>query len=249
VNKSDLLEQVIPHLPPVGKPAASPVVDRLYWIRAAGEQRGHIKPFNILYVDSIKLSKSLEFDEILRVFADDLEMYIAENAKRRLFLHAGVVGWKGKAILLPGKSMTGKSTLVHKLVQAGATYYSDEFAVLDPHGFVHPYPRPLSIRHDLNEEPTRIAATELKRLVAAKPLPIGLVAVSQYESRGVWRPRQLSAGKAVLALLANTVTARRRPELALSLLPQITTRVPVLSSARGDADLMVSDLLSGTYWN
>jgi hypothetical protein len=233
----------------VGKPAASPVVERLYWLRAAGAQRGNIRPFNILYVDSIKLVKSLEFSEVLRVFADDLEMYIAENARRRLFIHAGVVGWKGRAILLPGKSMTGKSTLVQKLVQAGATYYSDEFAVLDPHGFVHPYPRPLSIRHDLNEEPTRIAATELKRLVAAKPLPVGLVAVSQYESRGVWRPRRLSAGKAVLALLANTVTARRQPELALSLLPRITSHVPVLKSSRGEANLMVEELLGGPYWN
>ena len=42
--------------------------------------------------------------------------------------------------------MTGKTTLVKALVEAGATYYSDEFAVLDKEGQVQPYPVPLSIR-------------------------------------------------------------------------------------------------------
>jgi hypothetical protein len=31
---------------------------------------------------------------------------------------------------------------VAELVRAGATYYSDEFAVLDSRGRVHPFPRP-----------------------------------------------------------------------------------------------------------
>ncbi len=32
--------------------------------------------------------------------------------------------------------MTGKTTLVKAMVEAGATYYSDEFAVLDKEGLV-----------------------------------------------------------------------------------------------------------------
>ena len=48
--------------------------------------------------------------------------------------------------MLPAPSFGGKTTLVAALVRAGAIYYSDEFAVLDEQGFVHPYAKPLSIR-------------------------------------------------------------------------------------------------------
>ena len=63
-------------------------------------------------------------------------------------MHAGVVGWKGWALVLPGKSGAGKTTLVAELIRAGATYYSDEYAVLDERGRVHPYARPLAVRVD-----------------------------------------------------------------------------------------------------
>ena len=55
--------------------------------------------------------------------------------------HAGVVGWRGRAIVIPGRSHAGKSTLVAELVRRGAVYYCDEFAVLHETGRVHPYRR------------------------------------------------------------------------------------------------------------
>ncbi len=249
VNRRELLDEVIRRLPPIGRPVTSPLVDRLYWIREAGAQRGHVRPFNLLYVDSIRHARSLDFDQILKIFEDDAEMWIAENARRRLFIHAGVVGWKGRAILLPGKSMSGKSTLVRKLIAAGATYYSDEFAVLDPHGLVHPYPRALSVRHDPRREQSRVALEDLESPFGVKPLSVGLVAFSRYEPEGKWRPRMLSEGKAALALLANTVSARKCPRLALSVLPRVAAQARVLKSVRGDAGQMVDELLGGPYWN
>ena len=51
---------------------------------------------------------------------------------------AGVVGWENRAIVMPGASFAGKTTLVRAWLEAGATYYSDEFAVLDRAGRVHP---------------------------------------------------------------------------------------------------------------
>jgi len=68
--------------------------------------------------------------------------YIALWARRRVFVHAGVVAWQGRAVLIPGRTLSGKSWLVRALVRAGAEYYSDEFAVLDARGRVHPYPLP-----------------------------------------------------------------------------------------------------------
>ena len=52
------------------------------------------------------------FDSIVRAS-------VGEESRDFVFLHAGVVGWKGKAIVLPGDSYKGKSTLVAELVRAG----------------------------------------------------------------------------------------------------------------------------------
>ena len=57
-------------------------------------------------------------------------------------MHAGAVAWRDRGIVIPGRSHSGKTTLVRALVEA-ARYYSDEFAVLDPQGRLHPYPLPL----------------------------------------------------------------------------------------------------------
>src|SRR4051812_15498788 len=55
------------------------------------------------------------------------EPFVAERAPDHLFVHAGVVGWEGRAIVMPGASFAGKTTLVQAWLEAGATYYSDEF--------------------------------------------------------------------------------------------------------------------------
>ena len=76
-----------------------------------------------------------------------LRIEAAEYAKSKVFLHAGVVGWKGSAIVVPAKSFEGKSTLTAELVKNGAEYYSDEYAVIDELGNVHPFPRKISMRY------------------------------------------------------------------------------------------------------
>ena len=83
-----------------------------------------------------------------------VRMFIAANTRDWIFVHAGAVACGGRAVVLPGESFSGKTTLVAALVQAGASYYSDEYAVLDADGRVHPYARRLSIRSD-GGEPTQ----------------------------------------------------------------------------------------------
>src|SRR5690606_18912213 len=41
-----------------------------------------------------------------------LRIKIAEYARNVVFVHAGVAAWKGKAIVIPGNSYSGKTTLV-----------------------------------------------------------------------------------------------------------------------------------------
>jgi len=161
----------------------------------------------------------------------------------RVFVHAGVVGWKGQAIVIPGRSYSGKSTLVAELVRAGATYYSDEYAVLDSRGRVHPFDKPLELRDEGQFRQTKVTAAELGGHSGTKPLPVGLVLMTQFKSGARWRPRKLTAGKGVLEMLFNTVSARRSPEKALQTLQRVTAQADVLKGVRGNATEVVPAVL------
>ena len=128
----------------------------------------------------------------------DIDSTVAQRSPQMLFVHAGVVGWRGRAIVIPGRSHAGKSTLVAELVRRGAVYYSDEFAVLDETGRVHPYRRtpvlrdgerrPQDLRWVREDEPT-------------EPLPIGLIVEGAYRPGVTWRPTVVRGVQAVLPLI------------------------------------------------
>ena len=44
----------------------------------------------------------------LRAFEANVQLYVAEMSPEHVFVHAGVVSWRGRAILLPGRSFSGK---------------------------------------------------------------------------------------------------------------------------------------------
>jgi len=61
-------------------------------------------------------------------------------------VHAAVASLGGRAVILPGRSGAGKTTLVTALALAGWDYLSDEVAALDlRRDVVRPYPRPLAL--------------------------------------------------------------------------------------------------------
>jgi hypothetical protein len=128
-----------------------------------------------------------------------VQLMAAYLAEGYLFVHAGVVGWQGRAIVIPGRSFTGKTSLVTALVRAGATYYSDEYAIFDPQGRVHPYPRPLSIREEAGRKPRLYPVETLGGQAGQTPLPVGLVVVTEYQAGARWQPRTLSPSRALLS--------------------------------------------------
>ena len=58
-----------------------------------------------------------------------------------------------------------------------------------------------------------------------------------------WQPRRLSAGEGVLALLANTVPARERPQESLRTLSRAVRGATVLEGDRGEAGPTAAALL------
>jgi hypothetical protein len=243
-NDPNVLERLRQHLPPGWKPSSSTVVERLYSLVAGGPSaRTNVRRFNLLYGDIVRLARSRELDEVLETFESNLRLYVAEAARRRLFIHAGAVGWRGQAILIPGRSFSGKSTLVAELVRAGASYYSDEYAVLDGNGYVHPFSQPLSLREPGAARQTKCEVEALGGRRGVKPLPVGVIIVSQYKAGARWRPRQLSEGLGAMALLNNTVSIRRQPEVAMNTLQKAVSDATILRGVRGEAGEVVASIL------
>lgn len=238
------LQRVCEHLPYRWEATSSNVVDRLYSIIIGGEtRRANVRRLNLLYGDHVRLARSRDVNEVFETLESDLRLVVAEFARRRVFVHAGVVGWKGRAILLPGRSYSGKSTLVAELVKAGATYYSDEYAVIDARGRVHPFHKPLEMRAEDSFKQSKMSVEEIGGKAGVKPLQVGLVLVTRYKRGAKWRPRKMTPGEGVLALLANTVSARRSPERALSTLQKVVATAESLKGPRGEARELGSVIL------
>jgi hypothetical protein len=243
-NRPEILPQLRDLLPPEVRFSGSPIVDRVYSLLIGGlGPRPNLRRFNLLYGDLERLARTMDQEEVLERFESNLQLYLAETARNRVFLHAGVVGWKGQAIVIPGRSFTGKTTLVAELMRAGAKYYSDEYAVLDIRGRVHPFPKPLGIRQDETARQVRYTVDALGGDAGIKPLPVGLVIISEYKNGARWRPRRLSPGRGVLALLTNAIPARRQPEATFSTLRQVIATAKVLKGVRGEAVETVASII------
>ncbi len=240
----DVLARILAHLPPGWEPLESSRVERLYAVyRGASTDDSAY----VLYADARQMLQTVELELLLSNLVLDLQLYIAERAHDRVFVHAGVVGWRGHALVLPGRSHSGKTLLVRALVRHGATYYSDEYAVFDRQGRVHPFPTPLLLRReDEGELPTSIE--RLGGAVGTAPLPVGLIVITAYDPAGRWRPRHLSPGEALLELLAHTISARRHPALALAALSRVVSQAIALKGKRGEAEPTARAILECIPW-
>lgn len=236
VSDRAALDAVAGRLPPGWRHSASPSVTRLYsLISGAGGGGCRVRRFHLLYAGAKLLARALDAEAVFERLESDLQLYVAERSPRRVFVHAGVVGWRGRAIVIPGRSLSGKTTLVAELVRAGAEYYSDEYAVFDAAGRVHPYARPLAVREGGGLRQTRRSVEEFGGHAGEMPLPVALVVATRYERGAVWPPRRLTAGECVLELLSNTVPARRSPGRALSALTKAAAGATILAGPRGEA--------------
>lgn len=246
VNRNGTLDRILPYLPPGWKETRTSNLDRLYSLVIRDEaQRGKRRRIHLVYADESEIARTPKLDQAIDAFESNLQLFVAETAPRRVFVHAGVVGVRGRAIVIPGRSFSGKTSLVAALVKAGAVYYSDEYAVLDERGRVHHYARPLSIRESGHlRKPKKYKVEALGGRSGARPLEVGMVVVSKYRAGASWRPRRLSEGEGALELMANTVSARRRPGAMLEAIHKVVSVAPVLKGNRGEAGQVVRFILT-----
>lgn len=251
-SKPGHLERLLPHLPPRWSPLdPGKRLGNLYSWVVGGERRPGMRTFDLMYSGSGRIARTLKPEELFDTFAADLRLSMAVLSRSFVFVHAGVVGWKGRAIVTPGRTFTGKSTLVQALVRAGAEYLSDEFAILDRRGCVHPFAQPIQMRPagGGRQEPIEIAS--LGGHVCERPLKVGAIVSTHYRDGARSRFRRVSEGEGILTLMANAVPARLDPARVLLTTRRAAQGALVLRGNRGDAEntaAIVLEMAAGQDW-
>jgi len=234
-DSPDLNQDLLLALPSDKQSLPESTFDRCFFLRTHSSGRFRLERDGELFYS----------DSTLTGIINKLEMTfqheVATQAPHAVFVHAGVVSLNGRALLLPGPGFSGKSTLTRALMALGAQYYSDEYAVLDLDGQLHPYRRRLTLRRSALPD----------RRVSVNPHPdqnqqpsIKLVVFCPFRKWARWKLEPISPGRGTLGLFSNTVTAQLSPIRDLSVLREGTRQAQFFQGHRGDAKVAAQKLLA-----
>jgi hypothetical protein len=191
----------------------------------------------LMFQNGEEIASGESRDIFLKFFDSMVRIAVAEYAADKVFLHAGVVGRNGKAIIFPANSFEGKSTLVADLIRRGAVYYSDEYAIVDELGLVHPFPRPLSFRTEgIGMRPFDVSLESLGAVSGVDPIPVACVLLTGYRPNAEWKPRLLTPGQGVLEMIPFTIPMNHNPTFSLRVLNKISNHATIAASYRGTAE-------------
>jgi hypothetical protein len=240
-DNASLYHALLDRLPPNATPSTDRDMERCYVLRTLPATISERDASYLLLADGRPLVRSSEATEVADAFEENVRWLVAERSPRRVFLRAGVVGWRDRAIVIPGGRGTGKSMLVRALVGAGASYFSDDYAVLEGN-MVQPYPSRVPCWPPLGQG-LSCWLQECSAQHEPKPVPVGVVLFSPYQPGAVFKPKLISRGKALLGMFKQAVAAQRNPAHVLRILETVSRRCNALEGVRGDAHAVASYLL------
>lgn len=173
------------------------------------------------------------------ILESQLRLTVAEFTTEAVFLHAGVVGWNGCAVIIPGTSFSGKTTLVAELVRRGCLYLSDEYAVITRDGMVHPFAKKLSVRGIVNDfTQIELDVKHFGGKKSSEPLPAGFLLATRYRPNAdapIDSLAEASTGIGVMAALANSISIRRQPRLVIESVEAALSGCRIFQGERGEA--------------
>ncbi|MGA8088034.1 MAG: hypothetical protein WCA10_12055 [Terracidiphilus sp.] len=175
-----------------------------------------------------------------------LDDVVVHRMKMYRAIHAGAVLIEGRALLVPGSSHAGKSSLVAELLRRGASHFSDEYALIDGQGRIHSYPRPLLLRKGGLLQ-TLVLPEELDSRFATNPAPVGWILALDYSPGATWDVQEMSQGEAVMLLLRNTPHEIAKSPEMIDFFLRVADKAVCFAGARGDAAeaaTQVFDLIS-----
>jgi hypothetical protein len=200
---------------------------------------------NLYFTNESKPWSPLEHErDFRRTLNTMIRVHVAEKARGWVFIHAGVVSWRGRAIVLPARSHSGKTTLVAELIRLGAEYFSDEYAVIDPAGRFHPYERDLSVRPPGSEIPIQVPPVEFGAVTGSTPVPVGMVVITKFEPGATFEPQSISMGIGIMETVPEVIPIRFNTDFALKVLNTAFSRAIIIKSLRGEAQIAAASILS-----
>ena len=155
----------------------------------------------------------------VRSFNHELVHGVMLRAPQLYYVHAGVVTSGGAALVMPGLSRAGKSTLVLALIEQGAQLLSDELLAFDPaSALACAFPRAIKIRdacagyfpslspHFSGSGEGRFLSFDgLPGDVISSPAPVASIVVPTWTGSGREDLEPISAGRALLDLAASSL--------------------------------------------
>lgn len=170
-----------------------------------------------------------------------LGLFAAEHLSERVAVHAAVLVADQGAIVLPGLTHSGKSTLARSARHRGLRVLGDEYALVDvASGTIQGWPRPL--RHRTPAGVERTALDETEQASAFSDHPVRLVAALTYSSDPP-AIEPASRSEMVMQVLLNTVCAQTRPEASFRAAMAMTAKALLLAGRRGESEPTLDLLL------
>ncbi len=187
-----------------------------------------------LSVDDVVVASSYRVVSLVPALIRVLDDAVVQRLTGLRAVHAGIVQWGERALLIPGVTHTGKSTLVAELLRRGATYFSDEYALIDSEGLAHPYPRPLLLR---NGSPVQfpVLPSEYNASVGDGPVPVGWILSLEYNPAGTWSVASVPQSEGLLTLLRNTPHVLADSPHMLGTFQRAVARATCYTGCRTDA--------------
>lgn len=155
------------------------------------------------------------------------------------FLHAGAVEVDGKAVVFPGRSRWGKSSLVAALVEQGCGYLSDEYAVISSDGTVFPLSKPVRLRR-----PGGAVHIRPPGVSAPGGLPCCALILTRFEEGARWDPEVLSSGTAIIETLPAALQSRDCPDRVLTSLTALVREAECYRTLHGRDEPTVETLMA-----
>lgn len=156
-----------------------------------------------LFADDTRIATATEPIGLVPDLIRWIDDWIVGRLTNLRAVHAGAVQLGDRVLLLPGRTHSGKSSMVEELLRRGAIYLSDEYALIDAEGQAHAYPRPLLVRNGGTRQ-IPLLPQDCNAPVAGQPAPVGWILELEYSDTEGWNVVTVPRSLGSLILLRHT---------------------------------------------
>ena len=211
-----------------------------------------------IYGDGERIGRVRRAREVLPQLEWGINWRLIQTRPEYLQVHAATLARAGRGVVLAGTSGSGKSTLAAGLLSRGWAYFSDEFALIDPHRLqLHPFPKAVCIkagsfdvvrhlklrlsgnRHyakAIKGEVGYISPSAIAGRAAAQPCPIHLVLFPRYTGDSEPRLFPVSRARAAFALAGQALNRNVFGHRAMEMLKTVVEGAQCFGLEAGPID-------------